>query len=183
MGHKYAKEDLLAAALEVASQEGLSTLTFGLLARRMGVPDRILVYYFPTKERLIAEILQRLGERLQAALQDAFSTPAADHRALARRAWPVLTQPEFDATFRLFLEANGLACAGLEPYRSVAPALAEAWIAWLVPLFADSGHAARTEAEAALALIDGLLLLRHIVGPEAAERAAACLGVSGAAPT
>ena len=34
--------------------DGLSNLTFGRLAKRLGMADRTIVYYFPTKADLIA---------------------------------------------------------------------------------------------------------------------------------
>jgi len=48
MGHKHTKEEILDGALRAALDEGLSQLTFGRLAKRMGMNDRMIVYYFPT---------------------------------------------------------------------------------------------------------------------------------------
>jgi AcrR family transcriptional regulator len=178
MGHKHSRDEILAGALEAVIDDGLSQLTFGRLAKRLGISDRIIVYYFPTKDDLITEVMTAVGLRLQVTLAEAFVEPAADHLALARTAWPVLARPDADPVFALFFEANGLAAAGRDPYRGVMAQLIEAWIEWLATFFDGTPTVRRAESEAAIALLDGLLLLRQLAGPDAAARAAARLGVA-----
>ena len=177
MGHKHTKEEILAGALDAALDDGLSRLTFGRLAKRLGISDRIVVYYFPTKDDLIGEVLLAMGLRIQEVLAAAFTEPAEDHLALAKAAWPILARPELDPVFGLFFDANGLAAAGREPYRSLVSQLVEAWIEWAATLLRGTDKQRRTEAETVIALIDGLLLLRQLAGPAAANRAATTLGV------
>ena len=178
MGHKHTKEEILAGALETAAADGLSQLSFGRVAKHLGINDRIVVYYFPTKDDLITNVMLAMGGDLQAALGQAFAGPATDHLALTKAAWPILTAPESEKVFALFFEANGLAAAGREPYRSLVTGIIAAWVEWLVEFFEGTEQERRTEAEAAIALIDGLLLLRHLAGADAADRAAARLGVA-----
>ncbi len=178
MGHKHTREEILDGALAAAFDEGLGQLTFGRLAKRLGVSDRVIVYYFPSKDDLITNVVTGLGLRLQETLAAAFPGPAADHRALARTAWPILARPEVDPVFALFFEAMGLAVAGREPYRTLLPLLVEGWLDWAASLIAGTPAARRAEAEAAVALIDGLLLMRQVAGPEAANRAARRLGLT-----
>ena len=178
MGHKHSRDEILAGALEAVFDDGLSQLTFGRLAKRLGISDRIIVYYFPTKDELITEVMAAVGLRLQERLADAFGAPAADHLALARAVWPALARPDADPIFSLFFEANGLAAAGRDPYRRVVAQLTQSWIEWLTTFFDGTPDARRAESEAAIALIDGLLLLRQLAGPDAADRAARRLGVA-----
>lgn len=178
MGHKYTRDELLAGALATASADGLSRLTFGRVAKRLGVSDRVVVYYFPTKADLVSEVVMAMGVGLQAALTDAFATPAADHTEMIRRAWPVLASPRHERVFALFFEANGLATVGIEPYATLVPRLVEAWIDWAASLIEGPDDQRRAGAEAAVAVLDGLYLLRLLAGPEAADRAAAVLGAT-----
>ena len=178
MGHKHTKADILAGALAVAFADGLSQLTFGRVAKRLGISDRVVVYYFASKEDLVGEVLVAVGIRLQEALEPAFRAPAHDHVELVRAAWPVVAQTEADAVFALFLEANGLAASGREPYRSLVPQLVDAWITWAAERIGGPSPGRRIEAETAIALLDGLLLLRQMAGPAAADRAARRLGVA-----
>lgn len=79
--------------------------------------------------------------------------------------------------FALFFEANGLALAGREPYATLVPRLVDAWIEWASTAFDGPPDVRRTEAEAAIALVDGLVLLCQLAGAEAAERAARRSGI------
>jgi len=78
MGHKHSKDDILQGALDAVFDDGLSQLTFGRLAKRLGISDRIIVDYFPTKDDLIAQVMGAVGLQLQLTLADAFTAPAAD---------------------------------------------------------------------------------------------------------
>jgi AcrR family transcriptional regulator len=177
VGHKYTKEQILEGALAAAFDDGLSRLTFGRVAKRLGINDRIVVYYFPTKDDLVTDVIVAMGLELQTTLGQAFTAPAADHTELLRAAWPVVTQPDADAVFALFFEANGLAATGREPYSGLVPALVETWIDWASGFIEGASHHRRVEAETAIAVLDGLLLLRQLGGPDAAERAAGRLGI------
>lgn len=172
MGYRHSKDDILEGAIAAVFDDGLHQLTFGRLAKRLGISDRTIVYYFPSKQDLIAETLLELGGRLQTALVGAFSVPLADHRAFIRAVWPRVASTQSDPVFALFFEAAGLAAAGLEPYQSLVPALVDGWITWASGLLAGSPGVRRREATAAIAAIDGLLLLRQLAGPEVADVAA-----------
>ena len=178
MGHKHTKAEILDGALAAAFDDGLSQLTFGRLAKRLGISDRIVVYYFPTKDDLISEVVMALGLALQETLANAFVEPAEDHLELVAATWPALANADVDRIFALFFEANGLAAIGREPYCNLVPALVEAWIAWAADFVEGTPEQRRIEAETAIAIIDGLLLLRQLAGPEAADRAANRLGVT-----
>lgn len=178
MGHKYTKDEILRGAHATAMADGLSQLTFGRVAKRLGISDRIVVYYFPSKDDLAREVLLAVGHQLQQTLAPAFAVPATDHLALVRVAWPLLARPETDPVFALFFEANGLAVSGREPYRSLVPQLVQGWVTWAASLIQGTAAERRIEAETAIAMIDGLLLLRLLGGARAAGRAARRLGVA-----
>jgi AcrR family transcriptional regulator len=178
VGYKYTREELLAGALATALDDGLSQVTFGRVAKRLGISDRTVVYYFPTKEDLVSAVLVATGAQLQETLAPAFAEPARDHLEIVRTAWPIVSDPSADRVFALFFEANGLAAAGREPYATVVPMLVDAWITWAAGMITGPARRRRAEAEASIALIDGLLLLRQLAGPDAATRAARILGVT-----
>ena len=178
MGYRHTRHEILDGALAAALDDGLSQLTFGRLAKRLGINDRTIVYYFATKDELVSAVVESMGMQLQATLGGAFSAPARDHIDLARAAWPVLARVDADPIFALFFEANGLAAAGRSPYDTLVPALVDAWIEWVMTFLTGPAERRRAEAEAAIAVIDGLLLLRQLGGPGAAAGAAARLGVA-----
>lgn len=177
MGYKHDENEMLAVAVELVLEEGLSNLTFGRLARRVGVADRSIVYYFPTKADLITRTVHALGGRLQSVLAEAFGSDPVPGEEVARRAWPVLASPEADPVFRVFFELVGLGAAGIAPFDELAPALMESWIDWVVPRVSAGNGDARAAAYAAVAILDGLLLLRATCGAEPARAAAVAMGL------
>ncbi|MFK8023239.1 MAG: hypothetical protein AB8G26_04670 [Ilumatobacter sp.] len=98
---------------------------------------------------------------------------------LRAAAWPVLAADQTDRVFALFFEANGLAAAGREPYATLVPQLVGAWVEWVMEFIGGDAEVRRAEAEATVAMVDGLLLVRQLVGPDAAQRAAERIGVAG----
>jgi len=178
MGYRHTKEEILEGALAVAFADGLSQLTYGRVAKQLGISDRIVVYYFPSKEDLVSEVLVAVGMQLQQALEPALTSPAEGHLELIRAAWPIMARAEADPIFALFLEASGLAASGREPYRTLVPQLVDVWVTWTSEFIRGTSTKRRTEAEAAVAVLDGLLLLRQMAGGAAADRAAKAIGVS-----
>lgn len=177
MGPRHTREEILDGAVAAALAGGLNQLTFGSLAKRLGMNDRTIVYYFPTKLDLLVEVVDEIGWRLKELLASAFSKPATDPIALARAAWPVLTRPDAAGIFALFSEANGLASAGLAPYNALVPAISQSWIYWMTEFLPGTADERLADAEAAMAVIHGLLFLLQVGGPAAAHRAASRLGV------
>lgn len=177
MGHKHTRAEILDGALATALDGGLSQLTFGRVAKHLGISDRIVVYYFPSKDELITEVLGTLAVRLQDSLALALGAPVADHRELAQATWGALARVEVDPVFALFLEAMGLAAAGREPFQTIVPTLVELWIDWAADFVTGPAARRRSEAEAAIAVLDGLLLLRQLRGPQVADRAARVVGI------
>jgi AcrR family transcriptional regulator len=178
MGHKHTREQILAAALAVATDDGLHRLSFGRVAAQLGISDRVVVYYFASKNELVTAVLEQLGAQMQQRLALVATTPAHTHLDLVRAAWPVLARADADRAFALYFQAAGLAAAGVEPYSTAAAGLIEAWIDWFAASVHGSPEVRRAEAVSALALIDGLLLLRQLGGPDVAGLAARRLGAA-----
>lgn len=107
------------------------------------------------------------GLMLAGELTPTFTSPAADHIDLLRTAWPILARAESDPVFALFFEAGGLAAAGREPYSTLVPQLVDRWIAWAGDFIRGTPARRRTEAAAAIAVLDGLLLLRQLASSPA----------------
>ncbi len=177
--------------MEVASEEGIHQLTFGRLATRLGIADRTVVYYFPTKEQLVTEVIGAFAADLLVVLDKAFGVEPQSAAELMNRAWPKLTTKAADRVFRVFFELVGLAAARVEPYVTLAPTIVEAWVTWLTPRLEPvdkfgklakrgatidaSEH--RSQVLAVMATLDGLLLIRHTLGAPASASAAAALGI------
>lgn len=166
-------------ALEVVAGEGLANLSFGRVAKKLGISDRTVVYYFPTKADLIEAVVLAYGTDLQDLLERAFGPAPLTADELVAKAWPVLATKRADPTFSLLFQLLGLASAGLAPYEALAAAVMSEWVDWLMPRVDEPGATRRRgQARAVVAQLDGLLLLRQIAGPKAAADAAAELGIT-----
>jgi AcrR family transcriptional regulator len=169
---RHSRSEMLAAAVDVAIAGGLHQLSFGRVALHLGIADRTVVYYFPTKEQLVSEVIEAAGARFISLLNEAFGEDPKPTSELFHRAWPILTTPEADQTFKLFFELVGLAASGVHPFVSLAPQVMAGWLSIVLPrVLAESGSV-RSSALALIAQVDGLLLLRQTLGIEAANEAA-----------
>lgn len=103
------RRDLLARVREYVIRNGLSDLSLRPLARAVGTSDRMLLYYFGTKERMVSEALA-LDERrplLRARGVLETITPPSDPVGLRRfleELWEQLNTPERRAVLPLYLE-------------------------------------------------------------------------------
>lgn len=165
----------LAGAVEHVLREGVATLSLRPLAAALGTSDRMLLYYFGTRDELLAAVLDTVGEQLRTGLTGALPDgPVAPGRLLPAL-WSSLEAAGAEAHVRLYLEVSGLAARGRQPFADLARRVAEDWLAWVGPRL-DVPDAERPAAAAGLlAALDGVLLVDAVAGREHARSAAGWL--------
>lgn len=176
MGYKHSRQQMFDTAVQLLVEEGLTGVTFRRIGERLGVPDRTVVYYFPTKSDLLSAVLDGHVHHLQSLLHAALGDEPLPPTQLLHRAWSALRTPQADATFRVYFEVIGHAAAGRAPYRDLAATMAAQWTDWLSPRIAAPADRRRRQATALLAQLDGLLLLRVVGQSDLADAAATELG-------
>jgi AcrR family transcriptional regulator len=177
VGYRHDRDDIVRAGIDVVLAEGLAALSYGKVAKSLGISDRMVVYYFPSKDVLITTIVTAMGAELQELLEGAFADQA-DPDELMRTAWPILASSKVDALMAVYFEVVGLASARKEPFVGLSAALVEAWVAWISELILGDGPAERRRlALAVVARIDGLLMVRQVCGARAANDAARAMGI------
>jgi AcrR family transcriptional regulator len=178
MGYRHSADEILDAAVAIALESGIAALTYSSVGTRLSISGRTVVYYFPTKLDLVTAVTAALGADMVGLLEEAFGSTPLTESDLVKRAWPVLTTSPADQVFALYFEIVGLASAGQPPYAELASGLVAGWVEWLAPRVRGSTPAVRhRRALATVSQIDGLLLLRHVLGGEAADEAAREFGI------
>ncbi|WP_157246176.1 TetR/AcrR family transcriptional regulator [Nonomuraea typhae] len=127
------RERLLDAAADVLLTDGAEALTLEAVARRAGVSKGGLFYHFPTKQALVAGMVERLTGAFDAALAEAGERPGDYLRAYIDATIPERhTGPEAPADRVTVALLAGVLVdpAGLEPLR-------QRYAAWQARLAGD----------------------------------------------
>ena len=171
-GRPEQREAFLRGAVAHVQAGGVATLSLRPLAAALGTSDRMLLYYFGSRDALVHAVLERAGAGLLGALDEALPAGRVPPADLLAALWAVAGSGAAEPALRLYVEVLGLAAARSEPFATSARRLAQAWLAALVERL-DVAEAARGEAAAGvLATLDGLLLLRLAVDEGTADAAA-----------
>jgi len=181
------RDDLVEGAVAYALREGVSGLSLRPLAAALGTSDRMLVYYFGTRDAVVAAVLAEVAARLRRLLEEALPAEPAPPAQILAAALAVAAQPEAEAPLRLWLEVAGQAARGEEIYASTSRAVIAGWIEWLAAHLDVPADERRAAAAGLLAALDGLLVslltgdrADALAGGEWLLRALA--GPAGAAP-
>ncbi len=177
MGHRHTREQMLAAAADVLADVGLAGLTFRQVAERLGTSDRMVVYYFASKDALVLAALGEHARRLGELMDDALGTRRVAPSTALALLWQALGDGAADTAFGVYVELVGLASSGRAPYPELASTVAGQWVHWLEQRVTGPPADRRDRAAAVLAQLDGLLLLRRAAGPGTARSAARGLGL------
>ncbi len=138
-------------------QHGFQKGSLRSIAEHIRVSDRMILYYFVTKERLIAEAIELIGAKMAA---DMAATPPYRNATVGQVLEALLNSSDSEenvAAIQLWFEMIGLAIRGEAPYRQTATTLirqSEEKIR--AKLRSDQKHRARE----VLARLEGELMLR-----------------------
>jgi AcrR family transcriptional regulator len=152
------RAQLLAAATEYVLDHGVTTLSLRPLAAAIGTSDRMLLYYFTTREALLAAVLTEIAGRLRQVLLQVLPDEPAPPAAVLAASLRAAADPAAQRPLRVWVEVVGLSAAGDPTCAATATAISRAWVDWLSDRI-DAPEAERGAAAAAvLAVIDGLVL-------------------------
>ncbi|MFG2635725.1 TetR/AcrR family transcriptional regulator [Streptomyces sp. NPDC048362] len=160
------RRDLLDQVRQYVIRNGLADLSLRPLARALGTSDRMLLYYFGTKERLVADALALDENRplLRAPdLLDTLGRPEdpAGVRRFMEQVWRLFNTPDRRALLPLSLEVMAASLLHPDRYGPLMHDMITGWTRLLTSVFRDLGMAeARAHTEATL-LVDsafGLVL-------------------------
>jgi len=152
---------LLDEVAEYILNNGLADLSLRPLATTIGTSPRMLLYFFGSKERLIAQALAHIRTREQLDFRRAVSrSTSADRRALLLREWESWSSPRREKYLRLFFEVYGLALQNRQRFPGFLEGAVGEWLPLVERAFAVvvARKRAQTLATFALAAVRGLQL-------------------------
>lgn len=154
------KQQFLQKIVVYILENGLSQTGIRALAKAAGTSDRMLIYYFGSKNELLDLAFKSISGQFSQQLDAIMGT---HKRSASQLLEELSTQAMFDLLkpgVQLAFELVGLAARGKEPYASNAREVAEVWIAWITSKLDDPDPA---EAKDIYAHFEGRLLLRLIL--------------------
>ena len=159
------RDAVLDPICEVLLDNGLDTANLRALAKAAGTSDRMLLYYFADKDELIAAALDRLAQRLSAALEAYTPTDPMGRDALADAVWSVVRAPDLWPFMVLFVELVVRGARTGEPFASAAQSITDRMRSWVAAHLDIADDGERTmAADHVIATIDGRVLLRLASG-------------------
>jgi AcrR family transcriptional regulator len=168
------RDTLLTGAIDYALDHGLAGLSLRPMAAELGTSDRMLIYHFGSRDRLVAAILEGIADRLRALLAGSMPSGLVSPRTVLDAAMSASSDPHGLALLRALLQVVGLAAQGDEVAQSTGFAVTENWLDWLEDRLDVPEPDRRTAAIAVLVLIDGFVMLSALgVGEEARAGVAA----------
>ena len=147
-------------------QHGLTDSGLRTLARAAGTSDRMLIYYFQTKEHTITAALSQLVGALTEQLDALVPERNVSGKTLLTRLNAASEDAALRPIFQLWFELVGRAMRDEQPYREIAEALAGEWLTWIeskLPSRGDPG-ANRDRALELLAQVEGRIMLSLLRG-------------------
>lgn len=160
------RRDLLDRIRAYVLRNGLSDLSLRPLARALGTSDRMLLYYFGTKERMVAEALAVYERRPLLRARELLETVGpptgpAGLRRFMEEVWRQFRASDVRASLPLYLEIMSAGVLHPDRYGPVMRDIVTGWTELLASVFRELGMTrdrARTQATVLADAAFGLLI-------------------------
>jgi AcrR family transcriptional regulator len=142
---------------------GLSASSLRPLAKAAGTSDRMLLYYFPDKDALVAATIEVVAARLTAILETHATAGPLPYAALKPVLLDLILTDDLWPYLRLWLEIAARAAQGDALCRMVGEQIGRGFLAWGAAQL-DSTDTAAREVEAAqlMVALEGALFLKSV---------------------
>jgi AcrR family transcriptional regulator len=117
------RNEIVAAAASHLVAFGFQKSGLRAIAKSVGISDRMIMYYFETKEDLISEALELVGESLANGMDTAVPRGNMTAVQVLTALSDALRTDEVRSVMQLWFEIIGMAMRGEEPYRQTAALL------------------------------------------------------------
>ena len=141
------RDELLDGATAWAFDHGLAQLSLRPLATALGTSDRMLLYYFGSRDQLVLDIAARATTVLVATMPAVDpDRPPRSSRAWLDACWALYTDPAVRPAMSFLFELDALGTREPGNLRDAARLVADAWIATVDRALAALGVASRSRA-------------------------------------
>ena len=161
---------LLDAAVGYAREHGLGDVSLRELAAAIGTSHRMLIYYFGSKEGLLAAVVQAVEAEQREFLAGLAADPAIGPVEAMRAMWRRIADPGLWPSERLFFEVYGQALQGRPHTTDLLDGIVDDWLDPITEINMSLGlprAAARAHARLGVAVTRGLLLDLLATGDQA----------------
>lgn len=154
------KPDLIAAMAAHVRNVGLAGASLRPLARAAGTSDRMLIYHFGTKAKLIDALLDRLAQEILGALGAALpARPAPSEAALAGDILALFRTPTFRPYLRVWFDILSATGRADGDHAETARRILAGQVDWIAARLPADTQDPKSRAKAMLAVIQGALVL------------------------
>jgi AcrR family transcriptional regulator len=154
---QHKRKEIIARVAAHLLREGFRNSGLRALAKSAGISDRMAMYYFETKEELVAEALLLLADGFSHSLDSLLPEKATSGSRIVTALVESALKAESRPMLMLWLEIVGLAVRGDEPYRATARIFLARWIEWIQ---ARLEPRQKHRAQALLAQVEGEVMIR-----------------------
>jgi len=166
------KNQLLPALGAYVLENGLAGASLRPLARAAGTSDRMLIYHFGTKDRLVEAVLAHLASDLEAVLTEGM--PVERSRSLDACVAEILGLLRADHVRRyllVWLEIVAAAGLGNDRFKIIGSQMLRKFLPWLEARLPDDVIRREAAAATLLALIEGCIVMDAVGMAETADLA------------
>jgi AcrR family transcriptional regulator len=160
---EHRQQEIVMVVAQHLVENGIHNSALRALAKSVGMSDRMLMYYFETKEELIAEALLLIAGGLVSSLENALPRGQVSGQQILDAVRLMGQDPAAHPGQKLWFEIIGLAMRGAGPYKSTARQILDGWEDWIKDrLGSKRAHL----APAILAQAEGEMMINLLRLPE-----------------
>jgi AcrR family transcriptional regulator len=168
----HTKERLLRLMGDYVLARGLADASLRPLAKAAGTSDRMLIYHFKSKDRLVAELLQHLAVEFRKVLDEALPERRAPTTGkLMHGVVRVIRQPDNDRYIRIWLEIVVAAKGGSKTHAEIGRGIVDIFMAWIAKRLPASSADQPATLELFFALTNGMYVLDAVGRSDIADAA------------
>lgn len=160
---RMSRDTLLPALAAHVLQSGLGGLSLRPLAKSAGTSDRMLLYHFGSKERLVTALLDYLAMQFTLALDSHFPAErSSSRRACAQEVIDITGQTDFAPFLRVWWDIVAGCAKGEAAYLDAAGKIMDQLLDWVIDHLPANDPDPREGARAVLTMIEGAQMLRAV---------------------